>query len=42
MDFLSHTDLGQPLQYMMGTSGEPAYVSDSYDTQTDRDTQREA
>jgi RHS repeat-associated protein len=31
---LSHTDLGQPLQYAMGTSAEPVYLTDSYDPQT--------
>jgi RHS repeat-associated protein len=31
---LSYTNLGQPLQYKMGTSAEPAYVTDSYDPQT--------
>ncbi|MDQ2814258.1 MAG: hypothetical protein M3Z75_20915 [Actinomycetota bacterium] len=33
---LSYTNLGDPLQYKMGTSGEPAYVTDSYDPQTNR------
>jgi RHS repeat-associated protein len=31
---LSYTDLDQPLQYTMGTSSEPAYITDSYDPQT--------
>jgi hypothetical protein len=34
VDSLSYTGLGQPLQYTMGTSGEPAYITDSYDAQT--------
>jgi len=34
VDSLSYTDLGQPLQYTMGTSSEPAYVTDSYGPQT--------
>jgi RHS repeat-associated protein len=34
VDSLSYTDLDQPLQYQMGTSSEPAYVTDSYDPQT--------
>jgi RHS repeat-associated protein len=37
---LSYTNLGQPLQYQMGTSGEPAYVTDSYDPQTGRVTEQ--
>jgi RHS repeat-associated protein len=31
---LSYTTLGEPLQYSLGTSAEPAYVTDSYDPQT--------
>ena len=34
VDALSYTDLGQPLQYTMGASSEPVYVTDSYDPQT--------
>ncbi|MDQ2811389.1 MAG: hypothetical protein M3Z75_05770 [Actinomycetota bacterium] len=37
---LSYTNLGQPLQYKMGTSGEPAYLTDSYDPQTGRVTEQ--
>jgi RHS repeat-associated protein len=33
---LSYTDLGQPLQYQLGTAARPAYVTDSYDPQTGR------
>jgi len=36
VDSLSYTSLGQPLQYKMGTSAEPAYITDSYDPQTAR------
>jgi RHS repeat-associated protein len=36
VDSLSYTNLGQPLQYKMGTSSEPAYITDSYDPQTGR------
>jgi RHS repeat-associated protein len=28
---LTYTNLSQPLQYTMGTSGEPVYITDSYD-----------
>jgi RHS repeat-associated protein len=31
---LSYTNLGQPLQYAMGTSGQPVYITDTYDPQT--------
>jgi len=31
---LSYTELGQPLEYKMGSGSEPAYVLDSYDPQT--------
>jgi RHS repeat-associated protein len=34
VDSLSYTTLDQPLQYTMGSSAEPAYVTDSYDPQT--------
>jgi RHS repeat-associated protein len=37
---LSYTNLDQPLQYTMGTSSEPAYVTDSYDPQTGNLTQQ--
>jgi RHS repeat-associated protein len=33
---LSYTNLGEPLQYTMGTSSQPAYTTDSYDSQTRR------
>lgn len=33
---LSYTNLGQPLQYQLGTSAQPAYITDSYDPQTGR------
>jgi RHS repeat-associated protein len=39
-DSLSYTTLGQPLQYTLGTSGEPAYITDSYDPQTSRLTEQ--
>ncbi len=41
MDSLSYTDLGQPLQYTMGTSAEPVYITDSYDPQTSNLTQQD-
>ena len=31
---LSYTDIGQPLQYQLGTSSQPAYITDTYDPQT--------
>jgi RHS repeat-associated protein len=34
VDSLSYTNLGQPLQYTLGKSSEPAYLTDSYDAQT--------
>ena len=34
VDTLSYTDLDQPLQYTMGTSAEPAYITDRYEAQT--------
>jgi RHS repeat-associated protein len=40
VDSLSYTDLGQPLQYTMGTSSEPVYITDSYDPQTGNLTQQ--
>jgi RHS repeat-associated protein len=41
VDSLSYTDLDQPLQYTMGTSTEPVYVTDSYDLQTGSLTQQD-
>jgi RHS repeat-associated protein len=40
VDSLSYTNLDQPLQYTMGTSSEPVYVTDSYDPQTGNLTQQ--
>jgi RHS repeat-associated protein len=40
VDSLSYTNLDQPLQYTMGTSGNPVYVTDSYDAQTGNLTQQ--
>jgi RHS repeat-associated protein len=37
---LSHTNLGEPLQYTMGTSAQPVYITDSYDSQTRRPTEQ--
>ena len=37
---LSYTNLGQPLQYTLGTAAEPAYITDSYDPQTARVTEQ--
>jgi RHS repeat-associated protein len=34
VDTLSYTELGQPAEYQMGPSAEPAWVVDSYDEQT--------
>jgi YD repeat-containing protein len=34
VDSLSYTDLGQPLQYRMGTSADPVYITDSWDPET--------
>ena len=31
---LSYTNVGEPLQYTLGSSAEPAYVTDTYDPQT--------
>jgi RHS repeat-associated protein len=36
VDSLSYTNLGEPLQYTMGTSSQPVYITDSYDSQTRR------
>jgi RHS repeat-associated protein len=41
VDSLSYTSLGQPLQYTMGTSSEPVYITDSYDPQTGNLTQQD-
>jgi RHS repeat-associated protein len=38
---LSYTSLDQPLQYTLGTSADPAYITDSYDPQTGRITQQD-
>ncbi|HZS20875.1 MAG TPA: RHS repeat-associated core domain-containing protein, partial [Pseudonocardiaceae bacterium] len=40
-DTLSYTNLGQPLQYTLGTASEPAYITDSYDPQTSRLTEQD-
>ena len=40
MDSLSYTNLGQPLQYTMGTASQPVYITDSYDAQTRRLTEQ--
>jgi RHS repeat-associated protein len=37
---LSYTSLGQPLQYTMGSSSEPAYITDTWDAQTGRLTEQ--
>jgi RHS repeat-associated protein len=37
---LSYTNLGEPLQYTMGGSDHPAYITDSYDAQTRRLTEQ--
>jgi RHS repeat-associated protein len=34
VDSLTYTNLEQPLQYTMGTSAEPVYITDSWDPQT--------
>jgi YD repeat-containing protein len=41
VDSLSYTNLGQPLQYTMGTPSEPVYVTDSYDPQTSNLTEQD-
>jgi RHS repeat-associated protein len=38
---LSYTNLGQPLQYTMGTSAEPVYITDTWDPQTGRLTEED-
>jgi YD repeat-containing protein len=40
VDSLSYTNLGEPLQYTMGTASQPVYVTDSYDAQTRRPTEQ--
>ncbi|HZR53727.1 MAG TPA: polymorphic toxin-type HINT domain-containing protein [Streptosporangiaceae bacterium] len=40
VDSLTYTNLGQPLQYTLGTATEPAYITDSYDPQTNRVTEQ--
>jgi len=40
VDSLSYTNLGEPLQYTMGTSSQPVYITDSYDAQTRRLTEQ--
>jgi len=40
VDSLSYTNLDQPLRYTLGTSGEPADITDSYDAQTSRLTEQ--
>ncbi|HXS64574.1 MAG TPA: RHS repeat-associated core domain-containing protein [Streptosporangiaceae bacterium] len=34
VDSLTYTNLGQPQQYTMGTTSEPAYLTDTYDPHT--------
>ena len=41
VDSLSYSNLAQPLQYTMGTAGEPVYLTDSYDPQTYRLTEQD-
>jgi RHS repeat-associated protein len=36
VDSLSYSELGQPLEYTMGSSAEPAWITDSWDQQTGR------
>ena len=38
---MSYTNLGQPLQYTLGTSSKPAYLTDSYDPQTGLPTEQD-
>jgi RHS repeat-associated protein len=40
VDSLSYTNLGEPLQYTMGSPDHPAYITDSYDAQTRRLTEQ--
>jgi RHS repeat-associated protein len=37
---LSYTNLGQPQQYAMGSGAQPAWVTDTYDSQTGRITEQ--
>ena len=37
---LSYTNLGQPLQYQLGTSAQPIWITNSYDPQTSRLTEQ--
>jgi RHS repeat-associated protein len=37
---LSYTNLGQPLQYKMGTSSQPVYITNAWDPQTGRLTEQ--
>jgi RHS repeat-associated protein len=41
VDTLSYTELGQPEEYQMGPSAEPAWVVDSYDEQTNELTEQQ-
>jgi RHS repeat-associated protein len=41
VDSLSYTNLNQPLQYTLGTSSEPVYITDSYNPQTSNLTQQD-
>jgi RHS repeat-associated protein len=41
VDSLSYTGLGQPLEYTLGTSSEPVYITDSYDQETGNATQQQ-
>jgi RHS repeat-associated protein len=40
VDSLTYTNLGQPLQYTMGTTTQPAYLTDTYDPHTGNLTQQ--
>jgi len=40
VDSLTYTNLDQPLQFTMGTSDEPVYMTDTYDPQTSRLTEQ--
>jgi len=37
---LAYTNLGRPLQYQLGASSQPAYITDAYDPQTSRLTEQ--
>jgi RHS repeat-associated protein len=41
VDSLSYTGLGQPLEYTLGTSSEPVYMTDSYDPQSGNITEQQ-